>query len=301
MIHARALPNSLGPDQLRLRPPLGDVRLNVDPRRAGWRYQSFEVISLARGETFDLDRREEEALIVTVSGGGVVVEPETGTRISLEGRASVFEGLPWAAYLPRAVARIVGEPLDERAVIAIGQATRSERDGVSTAPIAIHPSDVPVEVRGAGNATRQVNHIVKPDFPADRLLCVEVLIPGGNWAGWPPHKHDVDDWPHEAVLEETYYFQLRRPEGWAVMRLYRKDGTRDAFWAVRHGELALVTDGYHPFAATPGYDAYFLNVLTGDRRTMANREDPDLAWVRATYAALTPDPRVPLVGPLVTA
>jgi 5-deoxy-glucuronate isomerase len=150
----------------------------------------------------------------------------------------------------------------------------------------------------------QINHIVTPDFPADRLLVVEVHTPSGNWSSWPPHKHDVDAMPDEAVLEEVYYRGFRRPEAWAIQRLYRRAGTpldassgpRDGLWAVRHGEAVIVTDGYDPFGATHGDDAWYLNVLAGDRRTMACSFDPDLDWVRATWADMTPDPRVRLVA-----
>jgi 5-deoxy-glucuronate isomerase len=156
----------------------------------------------------------------------------------------------------------------------------------------IRPEDVEVEVRGAGNATRRIHHIIKPEFPADRLEVVEVYTPAGNWSSWPPHKHDVDNMPSEAVLEEIYYYQQRRLEGWGVQRLYRRDGDRrDGVWAVRHGEVVLVTDGYHPFVAAHGYDAYYLNALAGDRRTMACTDDPDLAWTRAAWAEMAPDPR----------
>jgi 5-deoxy-glucuronate isomerase len=57
-----------------------------------------------------------------------------------------------------------------------------------------------------------------------------------------------------------------------------------------------VTDGYHPFVAAHGDDAYYLNVLAGDRRTMANSFDPDLDWVPATWERMAPDPRLPLVS-----
>ena len=58
----------------------------------------------------------------------------------------------------------------------------------------------------------------------------------------------------------------------------------------------MVTDGYHPFVAAHGDDAYYLNALAGDRRTMACSFDPDLDWVRDTWAEMAPDPRIPLVG-----
>jgi 5-deoxy-glucuronate isomerase len=95
----------------------------------------------------------------------------------------------------------------------------------------------------------------------------------------------------------VYYYAFRRPEAWGNQRLYRRDGSRDAMWAVHDGELVLVTDGYHPFVATHGDDAYYLNVLAGDRRTMACSFDPDLDWVRSAWAEMAPDPRVPLVQP----
>jgi 5-deoxy-glucuronate isomerase len=155
--------------------------------------------------------------------------------------------------------------------------------------------DVTIEVRGAGNATRQVTHIVKPEFPADRLLCVEVHTPSGNWSSWPPHKHDIDDMPNEAVLEEIYYYRFRRPAAWGLQRLYRRDRSRDCAWEVRGGDVVLVTDGYHPFVAAHGDDAYYLNALAGDRRTMACSFDPDLDWIRAEWTDQALDPRLPLV------
>jgi 5-deoxy-glucuronate isomerase len=284
-IHPSAPPNDLSTERLRLRP--GEA---VDPRRAGWRYLSFRVLDLTAASA--IGDPDQELALVTLAGG--IQLEMNGTGLELPGRASVWDGLPWAAYLPRGPA--VARPLDGHASVAIASAPRSGRDGVSGEPIVIRPPDVSVEVRGAGSATRQITHIITPDFPADRLEVVEVYTPSGNWSSWPPHKHDVDDMPREAVLEEVYCYQFRRREAWGVQRLYRLDGSRDGLWAVRHGEVVMVTDGYHPFAATHGDDAYYLNALAGDRRTMACSFDPDLDWVRGEWKEMEPDPRVPLVG-----
>ena len=72
-------------------------------------------------------------------------------------------------------------------------------------------------------------------------------------------------------------------------------GSVEGLWAVRDGETVMVIDGYHPFVATHGDDAYYLNALAGDRRTMACSFDPALDFVRAAWAGMAPDPRVPLV------
>jgi 5-deoxy-glucuronate isomerase len=296
-VHATKLPNDLPPDRLILRAS-GAGMLEVDPQRAGWRYLGCRILHVDHGASIEVGRGGRESAIVIVGGGGLeALWPGGGA--DLPGRRSVWDGLPWGLYLPpgrTATLKAVGLSPDRPVTIAIAEAPPAGRPTVASGPVVISPDPAMVEIRGAGDATRQITHIIKPEFPADRLLSVEVYTPGGNWSGWPPHQHDVDDMPHEAVLEETYYYRIRRPEGWALQRLYRRDGTRDAMWAVRDGDLVFMPDGIHPFSAPPAYDCYYLNFLAGDRRTMANREDPDLAWVRDTFATTAPDPRLPLVS-----
>ena len=298
-IHAATLPNLLSPDRLRLRSG-GDGRVGVDPKRAGWRYLTFRALNLVGGAVERLDPALEHVIVV-IHGADIRVETaaaETGTTETLDilGRASPFADLPGAAYLPPGWGgslRTAHDDDAERSLIAIASAPSSGRAGVASAPRAISRAEIAVEVRGAGNATRQINHIVTPDFPADRLELVEVLTPSGNWSSWPPHKHDTDDMPTEAVLEEVYYYQFGRAEAWALQRLYRADRSRDCYWEVRSGDVVLVTDGYHPFVAAHGDNAYYLNALAGDRRTMACSYDPDLDWVRKTWADQPVDPRLP--------
>ena len=76
------------------------------------------------------------------------------------------------------------------------------------APRVIRPEDCGFEIRGGGNATRQIVDIMPPAFPADRLLVCEVFTPAGNWSSYPPHKHDVDRPPGEVKLEEIYYYRF---------------------------------------------------------------------------------------------
>jgi 5-deoxy-glucuronate isomerase len=253
----------------------------VTPESAGWRYLSFQVVS----GTFAADAGEEEVALVPLSGRARV-EAE-GDSWELGGRESVFGGMPWALYLPRDTAYRVAT---DGEVAVCGARCERRRE-----PVLVRPEDVEVEVRGAGNATRQINHIVKPEFPAERLLVVEVFTPSGNWSSYPPHKHDEDHPPDEVVLEETYYFRTAEPEAFAVQRLYSPRHGLDLTATVRDGDLLLVPYGYHTTAAAHGYDLYYLNALAGDRRSMAAADDPALHWVRAAWAELEPDPRVPLV------
>lgn len=296
-IHAAAPPNHLSVDELRLRSDeAGEVA--VDPARAGWRYLSFRTAWLDPSRAIDVGGPGIETAIVLIAGANAVLERSGKRAWRMEGRFDPFEGLPPGWYLPPGTtARVVGQGSgrEERTLIAIASAPASGRGGVPGDVIEIDPASIRTEIRGAGNATRQINHIIAPDFPADRLEVVEVLTPSGNWSSWPPHKHDVDDMPNEAVLEEIYYYRFRAEELWGVQRLYRGDGSRDGLWAVRNGDVVIVTDGYHPFIAPQNDHAYYLNALAGDRRTMACSFDPDFASIRDSWASQTPDARVPLV------
>jgi 5-deoxy-glucuronate isomerase len=298
-IAERALPNDLRPADLHLRPNPGG-ELAFGPARAGWRYLSLTVRSVPP-EGLRLEASVgDETCIVIQAGRDVTIRDADDRRWTLAGRETVFDDLPSALWLPdgRAVTiEMARPPATGGATVAVAQAPRSGRNGVALEPIAIAPADVAVETRGAGNATRQICHVMTPAFPGDRLEVVEVFTPSGNWSSWPPHKHDVDAMPDEAVLEEIYHYRFRRPGAWAVQRVYRADRSRDAFFEVHDGDVVLVTDGYHPFVAAHGDDAYYLNALAGDRRTMACSFDPDLDWVRGTWAEMPADPRVPLVPP----
>lgn len=257
---------------------------DVTPEVAGWRHLSFAVHEVAAPMTVGSEGLE--TAIVGLAGGAFRVG-----SLELPGRASVWSGLPSAAYLPPGVTAEL-EPAATGLWVAIAQAPASGRV-TATSAVRIGPEDVAVEVRGAGNATRQITHIITPEFPADRLEVVEVYTPSGNWSSWPPHKHDTDDMPNEAVLEEIYHYRFRRPEAWGVQRLY--GGSVEGVWAVRDGETVIVRDGYHPFVATHGDDAYYLNALAGDTRTMACSYDPALDHVRRSWSSMAADPRVPLV------
>jgi 5-deoxy-glucuronate isomerase len=271
---------------LHLRKPIPPIT----PESAGWRYLSFRWGPLAAPVHADTGDRE---LALVVIAGRIAVQAGA-TRIEAgTGRTSPFDGMPEAVYLPPGTQYTV-EALGGPADVAF---LESLADADKAGPIAhVRAEDVLIETRGAGNATRQINHLLPPEFAAHRLLVVEVFTPAGSWSSFPPHKHDVLDEPGEVILEEVYAYRVSRPEGFGVQRVYTRDGELDEVYVVRDGDAVLVPKGYHPFVAAHGYDCYYLNALAGDVRSMAASDDPDLAWVRDTWVSLETDPRVPLVG-----
>ncbi|MEU0483393.1 5-deoxy-glucuronate isomerase [Streptosporangium sp. NPDC006013] len=251
--------------------------VEITPESAGWTYAGLRIVDLP-DHPVSFSTGQEEMLVLPLSGSCEVAAD--GLRLSLSGRTSVFAAVTDFAYLPiKTSAVITGHG---RIALPAARATRRF-------PVRYGPADrVPVEARGAGQASRQVNNFCAPDaFDCDKLVAVEVLTPGGNWSSYPPHKHDTAS-EHEAVLEEIYYFE----GGPGYQRVY---GTHDTLAEVSGGDVVLVPHGYHgPSMAAPGYDLYYLNVLAGpaEQRSMAFCDDPRHAWIRSSWADQPVDPRV---------
>lgn len=265
--------------------PSGET-LNVTPAQTGFEYLTFRARKLAQGESY-LGFTDGNELGLVLLGGTCSVESPAGSWQHLGRRANVFSGMPTALYLPINTEFTITAESDCDLAFCYCRAEESFPARL------IRPEDIEVEVRGGANATRQINHIIKPEFPAQRLLVVEVYTPSGNWSSYPPHKHDVHNPPTEVDLEEVYYYRIDKPEGYAIQKVYTPDRRIDATLSVRDGELVLVPEGYHPVVAAHGYNVYYLNALAGSARSMAASDDPDYAWVRAEWRET--DPRVPVV------
>ncbi|MEU0566599.1 5-deoxy-glucuronate isomerase [Nonomuraea sp. NPDC005983] len=263
----------------------GPWSVEITPSVAGWTYSGLRVVDLGSAPV-SFETGEEEMLVLPLSGSCAV--SFGSTRWELAGRGSVFDGPTDFAYIP--ISTHVTLEGSGRIALPSARATRTLE------PRHVPASDVPVEIRGAGQASRQVNNFCAPDvFECDKLMAVEVLTPGGNWSSYPPHKHDTPN-PGEAVLEEVYYFEVA-DQGLGYQRVYSSErGQIDTLAEVSSGDVVLVPYGYHgPSMAAPGYDLYYLNVLAGPagERSMAFCDDPRHAWIRSSWDGQELDPRLP--------
>jgi 5-deoxy-glucuronate isomerase len=269
----------------------GQDPLLITPERAGWAFSGLRVLHLDPGESRDFETGDDEWIILPLSGAARV--RCEGTTFELQGRHSVWSRVSDFVYLPRE-ARATLES-HEGGDFALPGARARRRLAPRYGPA----EAVPVEIRGAGTATRQINNFCAPDaFAADRLMAVEVLTPAGNWSSYPPHKHD-EEREGEAVLEEIYYFRIRGENGFGFHRTYTKDGAIDATVTVHDGDVFLVPRGFHgPCVASPDHDMYYLNVLAGPgaARTMAFCDDPAHHHVRELWKQRAVDPRLPLTS-----
>lgn len=247
--------------------------VHVTPESAGWTHVGFDVVKLAPGETTAGGDPAREACLVLVSGRARIVAGDLDTG-PIGGRTSPFDGAPWSVYVPAGTDWRATAETELTLAVCTAPGVAGARP-----PRLIGPDRVARETRGRGTNTRYVTNILPETEPADSLLVVEVITPGGHTSSYPPHKHDRDALPVESQLEETYYHRLNPPQGFAFQRVYTDDRSLDEALVVEDGDVALVPRGYHPCAAIHGYDLYYLNVMAGPKRTWKFYNAPEHEWL----------------------
>jgi len=282
--------------------------LVLTPEVAGWTYSGLRILDLLPGDAAELATDGDELILLPLTVRDVAVDvlaPDGPSDFTLDGRSSVFTNVTDFVYVGRDSLVTITAATAGRLAVA---SARCERG----LPARYQPADaVPVELRGAGSCSRQVNNFAAAGvFDADRIIAVEVLTPGGNWSSYPPHKHDEDIPGQESVLEEIYYYEIGAPAdgqpghdsvGVGYQRVYgTQDRPIDVLAEIRTGDVVAMPHGWHgPSMASPGYDMYYLNVMAGPsaERAWLIRDDPERGWIRETWVDQPVDPRLPMTGP----
>ncbi|WP_434617861.1 5-deoxy-glucuronate isomerase [Arthrobacter sp. A5] len=267
----------------------------------GWAHTGLNVATLEPGAPVTMPAVGEERIVVPLNGAFTVTVD--GIGYPLAGRASVFTGPSDVLYSGIGKALTISSADGGRVAVVTAPARRSYPTRLVTA------AEIPVELRGAGNCSRQVHNFGTPAaLEADRFIVCEVLTPAGNWSSYPPHKHDEEK-DGETALEEIYYFETQVAAGSPApadadaigyQRVYASDDRPiDVNAEVRTGDTILVPYGWHgPAMAAPGYDLYYLNVMAGPGpvREWLISDDPHHGWIRQTWDRAEIDPRLPFGG-----
>jgi len=276
--------------------PDKEIYQSITSAEAGWNYLNFMARTIKPGQKWIGETGKNEYLFVLL-GGNFSAETSAGTWETSNGRKDVFSGLPHALYLPQHTKfeiTPVGSSLD----IACGWCIAEQSFPVNY----ITPSDVVdmgIEYRGGDNASRQINRILPPGSPVNRLVCIEVYTPSGNWSSFPAHKHDTRKTDPltgvllEASLEEIYFYKMDKPQGFAIQKVYNDDRSLNEIVEAHHNDAVLIHEGYHPVVAGHGYNVYYLNFLAGSDQSLAYTDDPDHKWIYGTWKGM--DPRIPIV------
>jgi len=241
---------------------------------SGMKLLDFNKLILGPGESYTGHTGEYETLFDIL--GGKAFFKVNGKDLGLMGgRPNPFAGKGYAVFAPCQTEYTITAP--DNGMCDIGMCcAKSNAKGDA---YVISPGEVSTGTWGATNFTRFFKGILLDDKPAQRLFAGETIVPSGNWATFPPHKHEVDDLPREVYMEEIYYYKVSPSDGFGLDRHY-KPGVYDRGDVILDDTILLMPDGYHTLVTAPGYQMFYIWFLAGDIRKQCPMTDPDYAWVQ---------------------
>ena len=234
----------------------------------------FGIIELDAGESLDFFTADKETAFIMLKGHCNVKFGDTKWE-NVGNRQSVFENKKAECfYMP------IEQNLTIEAIDSIKIAVCATPIKEKTEPQLLREDHVVVKKLGRVPFERETSVLVDGNSNAKVLTIGEAYCTEGNWAGFPPHKHDEDNMPAECIAEEIYYFLFEPEQGFAVQCLYTADGEIDEAYRVKNDELVEFPYGYHTTVTTPGYQSYFLWLMAGDYQGFNRSNDPLHDWIK---------------------
>lgn len=233
----------------------------------------FGIIELDAGESLDFNTYDKETAFIMLQGHCDVKVGDTVFE-NVGNRNNVFENRRAESfYMPiETVCTITA--LDHIKVAVVATPVKEK-----TEPQVLREDRVVLKMLGVQPYERETSFLVDGTTNAKVLTIGECYVTKGNWAGFPPHKHDEDNMPKECICEEIYYFLFNPEQGFGVQCLYTSDGSIDEAYRVKNDELVEFPYGYHTTVSTPGYETYFLWLMAGDYQGFNRSNDPEHDWI----------------------
>jgi 5-deoxy-glucuronate isomerase len=246
----------------------------ITPQSAHWKYVGFNLYRLNAGESCSELTADREVILVVVEGRAVIdVNGESFGEIGE--RMNVFEKKPpHCVYVPGSSEWKV----DATTACTLAVCSAPYKGGHKAT--LLDPANIQLMERGKGTNKRYINNIaMENDDVADSLLVTEVYTPAGHWSSYPPHRHDVDNYPEVTYLEEVYYHRVNPSQGYGHQRVFTEDGEIDDTYSFSDHDVVLVPKGHHPVGAPYGYELYYLNVMAGPIRKWRFQNHPAHDWI----------------------
>ncbi len=234
----------------------------------------FGIIELDKDEKLDFYTEDKETAFIMLEGHvNVYVNGEKWENVG--NRMTVFENRKAEAFYMPIDQNLTIEAID-KIKIAVCATPVTEK----TEPQLLREDHCVLKLLGRVPFERETSFIVDGNSNAKILTIGEAYCTEGNWAGFPPHKHDEDNMPSECIAEEIYYFLFDPKQGFGVQLFYTADGSVDEAYRVKNDELVELPFGYHSTVTTPGYQTYFLWLMAGDYQGFNRSNDPEHDWVK---------------------
>ena len=232
----------------------------------------MDMVRLADGDKKSYNEVNKEYALV-ILGGKCDITGDGFEFKNVGRRANVFDGAATCVYIP------ANKPFTITAVGEVSIAVCKSPSDKDFKPAVINPEDVVIKNLGKPGWEREAHFILDERTDANMLYIGEAYVKGGQWASYPPHKHDDDNMPTEAETEEVYYYEFKKQGGFGIQRVYTMEGDIDETYTVKSGDMVEIPRGYHPFHTAPGYDNYYLWVMAGEDRGFFMTTDEEHKWL----------------------
>jgi 5-deoxy-glucuronate isomerase len=240
-------------------------------------YTGLGILKLGAKETYAGETKNEEVVLVIMSGKCDI--KVNGLSYPNQGeRKDVFSGKATAVYVPVNSKYEVTESQGFNLEVGVCFAKAEKK----FEPFVVKPEEVIFNHRGILNYQRDVYDIVvdNGEGRVQRIVVGETYSYPGQWSSYPSHKHDTYNPPYEANMEEIYYFKVKPDDGFGIQVIYTDDLSLRVAYMIKDGDTIFIPKGYHPVAAAPGFQVYYLWVMAGNYgRKLIPRDDPKLAWL----------------------
>ena len=250
----------------------GYERVTTD-RNSLLTYAELDFLKLADGQSYTIDEKGKEFALIILYGK-CSVKGESFAFEEVGKRENVFDGPAEAVYVGKdTVFTVTGKGGDVKIAVCKAPADKY------FAPAYVPVEDIKTKDLGKGAFARKAAFNLPETVGANLLYIGEFWVEDGNWASYPPHKHDVDNMPTEGFLDEIYYFEFDKPQGFGFQAVYSKEGDINEVYKVKTGDLVEVPKGYHPFTVAPGYKNYCLWIMAGKNRGIFCTSEEEHKWI----------------------
>lgn len=231
-------------------------------------FLNMGVISLDRGESYQLKTGEREFALVLISGE-CKVSLESGLAGTMGPRSNPFDEPPYGLFVTRE--ELIHIKALRKTLIGVGSAPAKNKMTNSL----VTPDQTGGGMRGAENWERQVRFVCWSDnTEGNMLMAGETCTPSGNWSTMPPHRHQFHIPGEEVPYEELYFFQFSRPNGFGLLWHFDDDGLDQAY-SLKNGDVMCIKNSYHPLVSGPGSTLYHLTFMAGPHRMSRSSVHPD--------------------------
>lgn len=245
----------------------------ITDRNSVLTFAEMDMLKLADGKSYEIDEKNKEFALIVLYGS-MKVEGKGFCFDKVGVRKNVFDGVGEAVYIgkdtPFKISAVGGD-----VKICVSKAPADKY----FEPQCIRTANIKTKPLGKDSYARTAAFNVAEQVKANLLYIGEFWVENGNWASFPPHKHDVDDMPTESFLDEIYYFEFDKPQGFGVQAVYSKDGEINEAYKVITGDAVEVPKGYHPFSVAPNYKNYCLWIMAGKNRGIFCTAEEDHKWI----------------------